>query len=620
MLNNRKLAVLGCIISIPVLLYTISKAKGIGLSLTLFCSFLFFLIISRKKHSNGLDTFKTLNKSLAFYLTNTFLIGIFLIYSLNALNYTRSIEYFILVSIFSCIIAFEIWIYKKNTNSLTYIVLLQILILSASLRWGILYEFPGYVGVDPWHHSFLIENILQNGHMLPPEYVASWTPFEDPASYTLFPFYHIAVSTESIVTSLPLKQSLTLSIGIFEIASLIFVFLITRHLINSKYGLFAALFVGLSNWHIVWGFWLIPMSLGIGFFSAIVYLILRHNDRRELILTLLFTVALTLSHTLSSFVLLVTFVIFFIVNVIQTRFKRIHQLVDLRFLIVTSTINITYWIFATNFFVAATQRLVYFLSSFGSFGILSLASTTKSLIHYEYDNLGIYFLYFLTIFGSISWLNSKRSKTQYSNKIALIISSAVLFCIIYGSLFLGLMLLLPERWFPFLFILASPAMANGLKQVIRSINGKLRLTFVIIFVLFFSFTMITSGDANMDSPLFYKEEVIQYSYKESEIYALQTIDQYYNGKIYSDTGYEFDDYAWWVLKRQIDDIDFDVLDFTQLEEGVIILKKHVYKTEILLTSKNPIEELNNNYQKALEMQNTIYDNGEIVIYTFNSKS
>lgn len=615
---DKKVAIIGCACGIVLLLCAITIGKGIGLSFTLFFSCLVYLIIIRWKDIDVRTTFHsyTLSRSklCAIHITNIFCLILFFVVSVYFIYYFRPLEYFLFASIFSAIIGLEILTFpEEGSRFFLGSILLQILLLATSLRWGVIFEFPGLIGSD-WYHSLLTEYIIKNGHAISPLYQMAWTPLQV-SEYGSFPFMHLTVSMTSLITSISsYKLSLVSSMGIFEIASLLFVFLITiRILADVRLALFATLFLGVSNWHIVYGFSLLPQSLGYGLFALMIYLLVKqtlkptHSNFLLIILTLF---SIIFSHTLTSFVLVITILVFFLSKRFYSYFvkniSRTQQMigVTLPVTLFSGISVLVYWIFYTDSFTKRVFSLKWNLTT--RMGVASPAF--KSYFHYEFDQLGIYLLYVLAIIGFLVWLKKGKSSLL---KITIIASTSTLSFFMYGSWLFGLSSILPERWFLFIFILIAVPAAEGLKNLVKTVKRKNMLILTTLLIFSLTFLMITTGDANRDSPLFKKEEVGGASYLESEMCAAETINGFFNGAVYADQG--FADYFWWVLRRNMTSINF--IAFKLPIEGIVIERNYIYERPTPLEPFGPLIRVNRTFEYTLQNMNKVYCNGEVAAYT-----
>ncbi|GAI22801.1 unnamed protein product, partial [marine sediment metagenome] len=79
--------------------------------------------------------------------------------------------------------------------------------------------------------------------------------------------------------------------------------LIGKLMFNAKIGMLAALLVGVANWHILFGYWTIPNTLGATFVVIILYLVFKfHRDRATKVIPVcgLLMAALLLTHAIAA--------------------------------------------------------------------------------------------------------------------------------------------------------------------------------------------------------------------------------------------------------------------------------------------------------------------------------
>ena len=157
------------------------------------------------------------------------------------------------------------------------------------LRANLLYEYPGFYGVDPWEHIFWVHLWQEVGH------VASGPGGLIQSNYP--PLFHIEILMSLLVTDLNLKDSSSFRRGYVLCCGLFYLF-ICKNIMGVQIGLLSSLFIAVNQFHISWGAWLIPTSLGVLVFSIFLYLIhSRMNKNRCAILFILVASMLIYLHT-----------------------------------------------------------------------------------------------------------------------------------------------------------------------------------------------------------------------------------------------------------------------------------------------------------------------------------
>jgi hypothetical protein len=177
--------------------------------------------------------------------------------------YSRPLAFLAIAAIMAGILAVEIALYRNQGYSV--FILLQILILGLLLGASAYYQFPSVVGNDPPYHINFIEQLMAQGKV------------GDFGDYSGFPGMHIFISSVSLVSGLGLRHSFFF-IGIIECLSLVFVFLIGRAISNEKLGLLAALLLGITNQHILWSYYIVPMGFCLALMPMIIFLLFSQEE------------------------------------------------------------------------------------------------------------------------------------------------------------------------------------------------------------------------------------------------------------------------------------------------------------------------------------------------------
>ena len=619
---DRKVAILGLICSIGLIILGIEIKNGIGLAFTLFFASFMYLIISRKKNETLDGKFPSFlisrSKSLFLHIATTSSLFVILIVSLSCFQYSRPIAYFICVSIISAAVAVEIL--TLPTDKMGFYpanIAVQLVLLFASLSWSVFFEFPGLPISDPWAHALLTNYIQTTGHVIPTQYLMSWTSTQYAEYYGAFPFTHIIVSIFCTVTSLPYKVSLTLSIGFFEVISPFYVFLISRKIFHDlRISFFATLFAGINTWHVLFGTDMIPQSLGLSFFILAIYLFIgRKMEIPSTIALLVVLLSITLSHTVSSFILFVVVVALFLSKVFfQALTKRKTNKaelgrINLKMVLLIFVLVFSYWMLFSNFF---DQRIVSLVRSIeASSGIVYPA--VRSYFHFEVDQIGIYIFYVLALIGLFIWLRQKKTLLRFGVMFAIL----ALAFFVYGSLVTGVQSILPERWFAFIFLIVALIASEGLVTLVKLLNRKKALAIGFVFLLFCSltFAFITNSDANRDSPLLLKNEVVRGSYLESEMEGASTIAKFANDSIII-TDYLFADYFWWDLQRPMLSINFSSLRL--LNNSVVIERNYIYERPTREWDSGPYYVVPTKFAQEFQNLDMFYSNGEVRAYYVES--
>jgi hypothetical protein len=596
-----KIALLGFGIGIVGTIASLYLEYGQGLAITVVLSSFIYLLAVRRNEKDSMQQIPKVDSRdehifhLSFLIVTTIAIA-FLWISIFSFLYNRPLEYFIGVAFFSVVIVVEIGTLRQHGSKLDlYNILAQILLLGAAVRWSVLFSFPDFVGVDPWCHAFGVKHILRTGHVFTAFDILNYdfVGYSSLSEYSSRPIMHVLISEAQLLAPFPsLKQAFAFSIGISEIISLLFVFMLARRILNDTRGAaLASLLVAMSSFHIKWGFWIIPMTTGLVFFSLLLYLLhfdqKTPNQRKVFGLSVLILIVMVFTHSIAAFIWVLILIFYWMAEKMLRSSFRVNT-IDSRssFLPVLAIL-----------ILAANWTFSYFIDdqirwALSSTALMPMEPIVRNPIQFEIDHIGTYILYFLAILGGLSWL-----KRLDRSKKSMIFGAAGLSVIMYGSGLIGLIAILPERWFAFLLITLAPIAASGYLFLGRSLHkGKIVLPLVI---LIFTFFMVISTDCNIDSPVFYPETAPpRAAFKESEMMAAQTAASIFSGDLYTDARFASLRFS---LEREVVSVDFSNFD-TNAIDGLVIIRKSIYNNNATLgvTLENELEKINK-----------VYSNGEV---------
>lgn len=563
-------------------------------------------LLLRKRFFELSETFYFNPSKKIIYLNNIlfFLALTYSVWLLYTNLYSRPLMYFIIVAIACASIALEI-LYTDSKE--TALILSKIILIGITLYGGIYYEFPGIYGVDPHYHNGQIEIYIEEGHIVPT------APIGYSNGYYSFPIFHILAASTSILTQLNIYDSIFSSIAFSYILSSIFVFLIGKKLINTKAGLFAALLLMVGDYRIVFGITPIPMTLGIVFYTILLYLLYINTPqfiiRRSIAIVFLLLIVLT--HSIAGFITFVTLMSLFLS---KTIYNHLSGNVIEKFKISWNTTLVylsllfSYWMYAfksyqgeISFFESSVRSLTQGLSQDAEFAtsVTEKISPMVSTSYFDYllDHVGYLIFLGIGIVGIYIWL---REKDEF--KVPFSITMVVLFAFLYGFSLMGLRSIIPTRWFAFAYIFLAILFALGLLKSINlftSTNGTI-IAVVLIFIV--SFFMITSTISNDDSPLYNKIRAVQQWQKSSELQGGSTINRIFNGSfglinsemLSPDYNYSKDTGKLYVLNRDA----FIRPIYIPVRSGIYEPLQLDYDFEIRLKSKS----------------NGIYNNGQLQGY------
>jgi len=399
--------------------------------------------------------------------------------------YVRPLSFLVLVSIMSAILGIQIF-----TNQNSAYCLVKILIIGILLRASVWYQFPSPVGRDPIIELDYVRQLMAIGHV-----------GEHMGSYMAYPVAHILTASSSFVTGLGLKDSFFI-LGIIEVMSLVFLFLIGRELFDKKVGLLAALIMAVCNWHILWGFWMKGMTLSVAWLPILFFLLLASRRKAMRFPLVIFSIVIIfliiLTHTVSSLVILTILIMawlsFLICKGLPSK-EKFEPPVTLTIVLLFSTALLCYWTYvsgmigyvgtvvkyALSFDVAVEQPIVLYRSS----GVLIL------------QKLPVLMSIFLAILGCLSIFNIQKLDRKTLSQVWLVPIVGTMVVLTFLLNYIGAFgALIPSRWFVFMSLLIAVPAAIGLLSMLGR-KGWRNLGVLFLLLFLFSGIMTTSHEANI---------------------------------------------------------------------------------------------------------------------------
>jgi len=456
------------------------------------------------------------------------------IYLLYTQLYYRPFIYFTII-VFLCILVL-IQIYSVCTNSsLSAIILLEILLISINIKFGIIYEFTEIIGVDPIYHLNLAMNIVNTGFI------------PNGLQYSAHPIMHILISVTKIISDIGNKNSLIFSIG-FLVAILppLFIFVTCNKIFTTQIALISSLFVSICNYLIWYGYMLFVTSLGIVYLCILLYFLISHNLKHSISKTLLIVsyFIIVLLHPLTNMVCLFVVALFVLISTfyLNKNDRNCKIIFKNNILLLFIILTLGYWIYSSTSpgggfffdFVVSTvfQKLRMEHSPESVIETPeSVIETPESVIETSLSNVsganeiinmvGVVPIFCFAVLG---FLHTIRVKKNNNVTLSFVFIGFAIFTFAAVCQVFGFENILPERWFAFAYLLFSIPAALGFQIINFSGCNKNILIIVQLFaIIIISFFMITSSIANMDSPLYSKDISLRIGMYDSEINALNTL-------------------------------------------------------------------------------------------------
>ena len=543
-----------------------------------------YLLLKRKVTSKKESSFSE-NTNLALIAHIIFFLSFAASLFLMNLSLFRPFIYFVLTSV--CVAAVALGILTSTTKVQIYVLLVEIVMISLSLRFGLIYEFPGFFGTDPWVHWGIISDWLEANHI-------TALAGERFTKYASFPVMHLNILFTNTITGLDPKNSYYLATVVLYATSGLVVFLLGQILHSSRVGLLAALLLSIDVFNISWGGLMVPTSLGPVFFVVVMWMVCKKvlTIVEKAILVLIFLTMVYL-HPLVSLAMSIALTLFYMGTKL---FGRLGERppesagTGLNLLILLWVGTIASWLVASaspssTLFEGLVATFFITLSTGVEFvGGAFQASETQ---YGPLNRIGFLAFVGLIIVGSLSWLQYRNTNNK---RLAVLLTAFGLALLTFVFPLFNINNLIPGRWLPYVSMLGVFPAAVGIMWLSSSFDGKIVqswLTVAIVFVL--SFFLINSVAVNTRGPFYgreYMESPFRNSFLDSELTAAETILELYQGKIKTD-GFYTDNFVFGNSAEHDRFIKFPMLVVNQEVEGLAIVREYLYDHPLNLHKSIP---------------------------------
>jgi hypothetical protein len=519
------------------------------------------LYLAAARGTKTTDGLPTLTPSATRLLSVGVLLGLAAMVFLAALQGQRSILFMDIGGVVGVLLLGQILL-APDEELRPGVFLAQVIVFSFVVRFAALYTTTGYVGIDIWSHTTFIEMILRTDSLSAISEI----------KYYASPLYHLLAATSTHLLGLSLRNALYLSLGVVMPLIPLFVYGTARLLVPLRWSLAAAALYAMGDQVIRWGIHLIPTSMGLLFFLACMYSLVRitHASERwrDFSLLVLFSTAIILTHQVSSFIMLVLLFAglaaqillqfdFFTEEPDALSFTgggsnpvNLIGLVGFNLGLIVFTWSLTPY--KGDTFLETVLSYLYvnlfnagFLTgvsgSGGSEGASGVAGgggqTFLSQLSTYVTEAGFLLLILAGVLGCLTVLKrSRATQTTYTFVGAIV---AMLFVVLGLPLF-GIESFVPGRWIGFLYALLAIIGVLGFRHLANRTSLKVAGVVLLMLVLVYPNVMIMSNDGAMDSPVF-SDQHERLSYTDQELAAIDTYgdarptDE--GGEIYTDLPY-----------------------------------------------------------------------------------
>ncbi|MFC6767232.1 hypothetical protein [Natrinema soli] len=499
-------------------------------------------LLSLYQERDNTQTFPTLPSAVTMALPSVVLVGLAALVTLTVIQGERTLLFFGLASIVGTLVIGQV-LFASDRDLHPGLLVFQIICFAFVFRFTALYATPGYVGIDIWTHQGFVDAILTE---------QSLNGISHDKHYGS-PFYHLLVAASSLLYGVPIRSALYLSVGLVMPLAALLVYSTTNLLVPVRWAVLATAFYAFSSHVARWGMHLIPTSLGLVFFLGMLYALIRvmriEYTIRDFFLLLLLSVAVILTHQVSTFIMLVLLLAAFLAQVVfvigplgltrlDTSVFRTKKPVNLIGLVVFNLgLTIFVWSltpYRQESFLATV--LSYFSQTIEeSAGFLNIASASSSdggeaaeaapslidqVVPYV-DALGFLFLLGITFVGCLYVVHRRRAEQSV---FTLLLAAAFMLVFVLGLPMFGIRNFIPTRWFAFLYAPMAILGAIGLQTLRGSLTPALAVTVLILISLVFPGAMVLAPGSNADNPVF-ADHHERLAYDQTELAAAQSIGE-----------------------------------------------------------------------------------------------
>ena len=531
---------LGAVLMLPLQLLA-SQVYIQTLPIVLGVASVLYLLASRTESEN---TIATLTPQVARLLPTISVVCMAALVALATFQGGRTLLFYDIAAMTGMLLLAQVFFTDDGEFS-PALILTQVVLLGLVVRLTALMSSPGYIGIDVWTHMSNWTAAIYETQSL--------APIAD-RKYFASPLFHLLVAGAALLFDIGVREAMFLSLAVAMPISVLFVYSTTRLLVGVRWAVFAATAYAMVGHVVEWGIHLIPTSLGLVFFLAILYSLTRvlHLDYklRDFVLVVFFSVAVILTHQISAFIMLVftgagllaQFVLSF--GLFNPRLSSAldfspQDTVNLTGLIAFDLGLITFMWSLTpyqggTFLATIFSYLENTISS--SAGFLALASPEsgggagaseavtraptlmEQFVKYL-DVTGFLLLLLLTIVGSMYVL--RRENASHATFTGVVATVAML-VFVFGFPLFGIRTFVPGRWFAFLAAPMAVIAALGVAFLVKNLTPRTAVVVLLLFTVAFPTVTALASHGTLDAPPFADTQT-RYSYTDAELAATSTI-------------------------------------------------------------------------------------------------
>jgi len=408
--------------------------------------------------------------------------------------------------------------------------------------------------------------ILDNGHI------------PGGSGYSKLPLMYLLIGSTSLITDLGYKMATMVSISSLQvICDAFFVFLLGNFLVNTKVGLLAALLLEVANFHISFGYWAIPNTMAAILILPIIFILLKLRRDKPFIGTLvaMFLMGtLILTHTVTTMCLNILLFAFWAGSEAYTRLfheEKTRRPVTLTISVLFLIGMLSYWTYASGH-IMTLANLIKFGFHTDLFESSYRYLSTIPFWEQIFMSLGLFLFFSLSLIGCL-YMMSKQFRN--SNRFIVTIGGILILCLTFFSLITEKNIFV-YRWYYFSQILLAIPLSLSLLLITSIFKNQLIKGLLMSLPVFtLSFLLIMSPSTNIDNRLFSRNIGARSAFTYSELQAMETITEIWNGKIGGDKFCKRPYELQFNRKFTIIDDSFYSRDFTELKNILILIREEI---------------------------------------------
>lgn len=440
------------------------------------------------------------------------------------------------------------------------VVLFEALFFGLVVRFVGLTSTSGYIGIDVWTHVVFVEMMLEAGSLEPISH----------RKYYAAPLFHLLVMSGVLLFDSSIWLALVVLGGLVTLLPVVLVYSLSRLALVERWALAAAVIYSIGDHFLRWGLHIIPTNLGLVFFCSFLLFFGRvvhtQSRPRDYLFLVFFSVAIVLTHQISTFVLFVVLLSGIAARALlrlepvfhrEDSLERILSIPDPPkqtglFLFNLGLITFTWSLTPHRGDTFLETISSFFIETlFTSAGFLNLAGgggddvsggaedqapqALVELVTYI-DTLGFLVLLFLGVVGCLYAIRGERA-THLT--LTFVVSVSVMLVFILGLPLFGIRNFVPGRWFAFLYVPLVILGLVGVRYLSLRLPTAATTVGVVVVIVLLPAVMLVASPAVADSPTF-EEVQTRYGYTDAELAALEATDRYLHDDevVYTDHPYQ----------------------------------------------------------------------------------